>query len=332
MLYVMRMTECLSISDDHIARAVDTLRGGRLVAFPTETVYGLGGDACNDHAVASIFATKGRPSFNPLISHVATAEMAFTLGKKTAIAESLASHFWPGAMTLILERTQDCNVSMLTTAGLSKIAVRVPSHEVAIQLLTAFGDPLAAPSANPSGRISPSMASHVMDGLSGHIDVVLDGGACQNGLESTIVDCSSDTPIILRPGGITRDAINDVLKKAGHRLLGQNIAPRDEKKPISPGQLASHYAPKLSVRMNAETADHNEIAIGFGTQINEATLNLSTSGNITEAAANLFALLHKADKLGAEQNAVRIAIAAIPDQGLGEAINDRLRRAAAPRS
>ena len=332
MLYVMRMTECLSISDNHIARAVNILRGGRLVAFPTETVYGLGGDACNDHAVASIFATKGRPSFNPLISHVATAEMAFTLGKKTAIAEILASHFWPGAMTLILERTQDCNVSMLATAGLSKIAVRVPSHNAAIQLLTAFGGPLAAPSANPSGRISPSMASHVMDGLSGNIDVVLDGGACQNGLESTIVDCSSDTPIILRPGGITRDAINDVLKKAGHRLLGQNIAPRDEKKPISPGQLASHYAPKLSVRMNAETADHNEIAIGFGTQINEATLNLSTSGNITEAAANLFALLHKADKLGAEQNAVRIAIAAIPDQGLGEAINDRLRRAAAPRS
>ena len=332
MLYVMRMTECLSISDHHIARAVDILRGGRLVAFPTETVYGLGGDACNDHAVASIFATKGRPSFNPLISHVATAEMAFTLGKKTAIAECLASSFWPGAMTLILDRTTDCNVSMLTTAGLSKIAVRVPSHDAATQLLAAFGGPLAAPSANPSGRISPSMASHVMEGLDGHIDVVLDGGACQSGLESTIVDCSSDTPIILRPGGITRDAINDVLKKAGHRLLGQNTASEDEKKPISPGQLASHYAPKLSVRMNAETADHNEIAIGFGTQINEATLNLSTSGNITEAAANLFALLHKADKLGTNQNAVRIAIATIPDQGLGEAINDRLRRAAAPRS
>jgi L-threonylcarbamoyladenylate synthase len=331
MLYVMRMTECLSISDDHIARAVDILRGGRLVAFPTETVYGLGGDACNDHAVASIFATKGRPSFNPLISHVATAEMAFTLGKKTAIAECLASHFWPGAMTLILDRTPDCNVSMLTTAGLSKIAVRVPSHNAATHLLTAFGGPLAAPSANPSGRISPSMASHVMEGLDGHIDVVLDGGACQSGLESTIVDCSSDMPVILRPGGITRNAINDVLKKAGHGLLGQNTDPKVEKKPISPGQLASHYAPKLSVRMNAETADHNEIAIGFGTQINEATLNLSISGNITEAAANLFALLHKADKLGAEKNAVRIAIAAIPDQGLGEAINDRLRRAAAPR-
>ncbi|MBT6415271.1 L-threonylcarbamoyladenylate synthase [Candidatus Puniceispirillum sp.] len=325
------MTECLLISDHSLARAVDVLRDGRLVAFPTETVYGLGGDACNAHAVASIFATKGRPSFNPLISHVSTSDAAFKLGKKTALAECLASHFWPGAMTLILDRSADCMVSMLTTAGLSKIAVRVPSHPAASQLLTAFDGPLAAPSANPSGRISPSMAGHVLDGLGGHIDLVLDGGACQSGLESTIVDCSSDIPVILRPGGITRDAINDALEKAGHRLLGQNTASKDENKPISPGQLASHYAPQLGVRMNAETAEHNEIAIGFGTQISNASLNLSKSGNITEAAANLFALLHKADKLGGEQNAERIAIAAIPNEGLGEAINDRLRRAAAPR-
>lgn len=330
MLYERRMTECLFISDTSIARAVDILRDKRLVAFPTETVYGLGGDACDDHAVASIFATKGRPSFNPLISHVATIEAAFMLGRKTACAEILASAFWPGAMTLILDRSDTCNVSLLTTAGLSKIAVRVPSHPAAHQLLTAFDGPLAAPSANPSGRISPSIAGHVLDGLGGNIDLVLDGGACHSGLESTIIDCSSDIPVILRPGGITREVIDNVLEKAGHELLGQK-ASMDNNKPISPGQLTSHYAPQLGVRMNAETAEHNEIAIGFGYQISDAPLNLSLSGNVVEAAANLFALLHKADKLGTEQNAVGIAIAAIPEDGLGEAINDRLRRAAAPR-
>ena len=330
MLYERRMTECLFISDTSIARAADILRDKRLVAFPTETVYGLGGDACDDHAVASIFATKGRPSFNPLISHVATIEAAFMLGRKTACAEILASAFWPGAMTLILDRSDTCNVSLLTTAGLSKIAVRVPSHPAAHQLLTAFDGPLAAPSANPSGRISPSMAGHVMDGLGGHIDLVLDGGACHSGLESTIIDCSSDIPVILRPGGITREAIDNVLEKAGHELLEQK-ASMDDNRPISPGQLASHYAPQIDVRMNAKTAKHNEIAIGFGSQISDAPLNLSLSGNVVEAAANLFALLHKADKLGTEQNAVGIAIAAIPEDGLGEAINDRLRRAAAPR-
>ena len=330
MLYERRMTECLFISDTSIARAADILRDKRLVAFPTETVYGLGGDACDDHAVASIFATKGRPSFNPLISHVATIEAAFMLGRKTACAEILASAFWPGAMTLILDRSDTCNVSLLTTAGLSKIAVRVPSHPAAHQLLTAFDGPLAAPSANPSGRISPSIAGHVLDGLGGNIDLVLDGGACHSGLESTIIDCSSDIPVILRPGGITREVIDNVLEKAGHELLGQK-ASMDNNKPISPGQLTSHYAPQLGVRMNAETAEHNEIAIGFGYQISDAPLNLSLSGNVVEAAANLFALLHKADKLGTEQNAVGIAIAAIPEDGLGEAINDRLRRAAAPR-
>lgn len=325
------MTECLSISENSVARAVDLLRAGQLVAFPTETVYGLGGDACNDHAVAGIFKTKGRPSFNPLISHVATSDMAFTLGKKTAIAEILAYNFWPGAMTMILDRTKDCKVSMLTTAGLDKIAVRVPSHEAATQLLTSFRGPLAAPSANPSGRISPSTVSHVIDGLGGQIDLILDGGACESGLESTIIDCSANIPVILRPGGITRDAINDVLNQAGHRLLEQTIAGNDDKRPVSPGQLASHYAPQLGVRMNATNAEDTEIAIGFGSQMHEAPLNLSLSGNLTEAAANLFALLHKADKLGAKQNATHIAIAPIPDHELGEAINDRLRRASAPR-
>ncbi|MDB2390210.1 L-threonylcarbamoyladenylate synthase [Alphaproteobacteria bacterium] len=325
------MTERVSISDQSVARAVDILRDGRLVAFPTETVYGLGGDACNAQAVANIFATKGRPSFNPLISHVATIKAAFQLGKKTTSAEILASAFWPGAMTLILDRADDCDVAMLTTAGLSKIAVRVPSHPAATQLLNAFDGPLAAPSANPSGRISPSLADHVMAGLDGQIDLVLDGGACQNGLESTIVDCSSDMPVILRPGGITREAIQKALETAGHRLGAQTSPAFENNKPISPGQLASHYAPQLGVRLNAEAPEHNEIAIGFGNQISEASFNLSLSGNVTEAAANLFALLHKADKLGAEQNAVRIAIAAIPEHGLGEAINDRLRRAAAPR-
>jgi L-threonylcarbamoyladenylate synthase len=232
---------------------------------------------------------------------------------------------------MILDRTKDCKVSMLTTAGLDKIAVRVPSHEAATQLLSSFGGPLAAPSANPSGRISPSTVSHVIDGLGGQIDLILDGGACESGLESTIIDCSANIPVILRPGGITRDAINDVLNQAGHRLLEQTIAGNDDKRPVSPGQLASHYAPQLGVRMNATNAEDTEIAIGFGSQMHEAPLNLSLSGNLTEAAANLFALLHKADKLGAKQNATHIAIAPIPDHELGEAINDRLRRASAPR-
>ena len=201
------MTACLAISDQNIAKAVTTLAAGQLVAFPTETVYGLGADATNAAAVARIFAAKQRPTFNPLISHVASADAAFALGQKTPIAAALANAFWPGPLTLILQRNDDCPVAMLTTAGLDKIGVRVPAHRGAQSLLNAFDKPIAAPSANPSGQISPSTAKHVLDGLDGRLDLVLDGGSCEFGLESTIIDCTGDFARLLRPGGITRDAL-----------------------------------------------------------------------------------------------------------------------------
>ncbi len=324
------MTDCLAISKSAIARASGLLADGQLVAFPTETVYGLGADATNDMAVARIFAAKDRPAFNPLISHVASAAAAFNLGVETPIATVLASAFWPGPLTLVLDRRPNCPVARLTTAGLDKIAVRVPAHAAAHALLTHFGKPVAAPSANPSGRISPSTADHVMRGLAGKIDLVLDGGPCESGLESTVVDASSDQAVILRPGGITRNAVADALKAAGFDApMADPTAVTQPAQPVAPGQLASHYAPHAAVRLNATKAAADEELIGFGSVVGSGTLalSLSASGDLIEAAANLFAMLHRADDTGT----AKIAIAPVPDNGLGEAINDRLRRAAAPR-
>ncbi|HMS95071.1 MAG TPA: L-threonylcarbamoyladenylate synthase [Tabrizicola sp.] len=302
------------------ARAARLLAEGKLVAFPTETVYGLGGDARSDLAVARIYEAKGRPSFNPLIVHlpdIAAVERIATLGPK---ARDLASAFWPGPLTLVLPLHDDAGLSPLVTAGLPTVAIRIPAHPLAQKLLRAFGGPVAAPSANPSGRISPTRADHVLDGLSGRIAAVLDGGPCAVGLESTIVLADPD-PVLLRPGGVPREALE--------ACLGQPLSiGGDGVKPTSPGQLASHYAPEAALRLNATVAEPGEILVGFGSI--KGPLTLSETGDLIEAAARLFHALREADRLAGLQG--RIAFAQIPETGLGLAINDRLRRAAAPRS
>ena len=328
------MTDIISISDASIRLARDILVAGGLVAFPTETVYGLGANACDSNAVAGIFHTKNRPNFNPLISHVATCQKAFQLGAENDYASILADCFWPGPLTLVLDRTRDCPVAMLTTAGLDKIAVRVPAHQEAQKLLAVFDTPIAAPSANLSGGISPSTADHVYAGLAGKIDLILDGGPCENGLESTIIDCSGEAPVLLRPGGISRGAIETALHSAGfHCRLRDTNALLNHGQPVAPGQLQSHYAPDASVRLNATSQQGDEELIGFGPipGAGELSLSLSQSGNSKEAAANLFSMLHQANAVTTGTNR-RIAIAPIPKDGIGEAINDRLQRAAAPRN
>lgn len=299
------------------AQAADILAAGGLVSFGTETVYGLGADARNDAAVAGIYAAKGRPSFNPLIVHVLDRVAAETYCEFNDDARALAVGFWPGALTLVLPLRAGAAVSKLVTAGLDTLAIRVPDHPVAQGLLGRFGGPVAAPSANPSGRISPTTAAHVIAGLDGKIDAVIDGGACGVGVESTIVSCVGH-PALLRAGGIPAEALTACL---GKTLL----MPDDPDTPQSPGQLASHYAPQGHVRLNATTVTDDEVLLGFGHVT--ATLNLSPKGDLTEAAARLFDCLHQLDAMGA----TRIAVSPIPDHGLGRAINDRLKRAAAPR-
>lgn len=335
-----RSTRQLDVSAPAIRTAAATLRAGGLVAFPTETVYGLGGDACNAAAVAAIFAAKERPSFNPLISHVDSAEAAFELGLSTKAAEALSRQFWPGPMTLVLMRRPSCPIARLTSAGLDRIALRVPGHPAARRLLSEFGGPVAAPSANPSGRISPTRASHVIAGLSGRIDIVLDGGRCASGVESTVIDCSGDDVRILRPGGVTREDLALCLKGIDVELAegpppsipGQPAQPGMMASPgtmASPGMMASHYAPRATLERNVTTPRAGMELIGFGAVAGAGTerLNLSPDGDLIEAAANLFDMLHRADS----GDASVIGVAPIPEIGLGEAINDRLRRAAAPR-
>lgn len=311
------MTELLTNSEEGIARAAAILHEGGLVALPTETVYGLAGDASNDRAVAAIYAAKDRPEFNPLIVHVAEIAEAERLVRFPRAALPL-TRVWPGPLTLVLPLRPGAPVSPLVTAGLDTLAVRIPAHPVARALLTAFGGGLAAPSANPSGRISPTTAAHVMAGLGGRIDAVLDGGDCSVGVESTIVGFDGEIPVILREGGMTAEALA--------HMLGQPLARREEGSAISaPGQLASHYAPRGRVRLNVREAEPGETMLGFGP--GACDLNLSERGDLAEAAANLFRHFHKLDEMGAD----RIAVAPVPETGLGAAINDRLRRAAAPR-
>ncbi len=305
-----------------IDTAARVIASGGLVAFPTETVYGLGADARNGAAIARLFAAKNRPSFNPLIAHVSDLAGASALCRVSDRARALARAFWPGPLTLVLPLRPDSGVSPLVTAGLETLAVRVPAHAVARALLLAVGGPVAAPSANPSGRISPTTAAHVIAGLAGRIDAVLDGGACAVGVESTIVDPRG--PVLLRAGGIAAEAIEAVLGLSLVRPdagLGAQDAPR-----VSPGQLVSHYAPRGRVRLDAEAARPGEVLLGFGPV--DCTLNLSVTGDLTEAAANLFAHFHRLDAMGAPE----IAVSPVPGHGLGRAINDRLRRAAAPRA
>ncbi|MFN4170289.1 MAG: L-threonylcarbamoyladenylate synthase [Pseudorhodobacter sp.] len=313
------MTETLHLFPDAegLARAADLLRAGGLVAFPTETVYGLGGDARDDRAVARIFEAKGRPRFNPLIVHLpdlAAVERVAVLDDR---ARAVAAAFWPGPLTLVLPLRPDAEISPLVTAGLETVAVRVPAHPVAQGLFRAFGGPLAAPSANPSGRVSPTRAAHVIEGLSGRIAAVVDGGACAVGVESTILGLAGE-PVLLRPGGVPLEALE--------AMLGPVATGGDAAKPTAPGQLQSHYAPEAAVRLGVTAAAPGMLLVGFGPVAGQ--LNLSPGGDLVEAAAALFHLLRDADRLA---DGRIIGFAPIPETGLGRAINDRLRRAAAPR-
>jgi L-threonylcarbamoyladenylate synthase len=313
------MTRILSPTPDCIAAAVSLLQAGELVAFPTETVYGLGGDARSDLAVARIFAAKGRPRFNPLIVHVPDLAAAEAFAVFSPQARALVQAFWPGPLTLVLPLRDGSGLSPLVTADLPSVAIRVPAHPLARALLAALGGPLAAPSANPSGRVSPTRAAHVVDGLAGRIAAVLDGGDCAVGVESTIV-ALEPVPVLLRPGGLPVEALEAAL---GLRLASGG----DAAKPSAPGQLASHYAPAAGVRLNAVSAVAGEVMVGFGAVAGDLTL--SASGDLVEAAARLFHTLREADRLAGPSG--RIAFAPVPETGLGRAINDRLRRAAAPR-
>lgn len=316
----MVQTEQLVPKPQGIIRAADILRAGGLVAFPTETVYGLGGDARDDRAVARIYQAKGRPRFNPLIVHVPDLATARRYAVFDARAEEVAARFWPGPLTLVLPLRPDAGLSALVTAELPTVAIRVPAHPIAQALLRAFDGPLAAPSANPSGKVSPTRASHVVEGLSGRIEAVLDGGSCKVGLESTILGLDG-TPALLRPGGVAVEALEATL---GIPLaLGGDAA-----KPNAPGQLASHYAPGAQVRLNVATPEAGEVWVGYG-PCPGAPLSLSETGDEVEAAANLFHILRQADALAGEGGT--IAFAPVPMTGLGRAINDRLARAAAPR-
>lgn len=306
----------LTATPADLARAAEVLRTDGLVAFPTETVYGLGGNAYSGTAVARIYAAKGRPSFNPLIVHVLDINVAQRYVIWSDVAEQLANAFWPGPLTMVLRLRNNHGISSLVTAGLDTLAIRVPAHPAAQGLLRAFDGPVAAPSANLSGRISPTTAAHVLAGLGGRITAILDDGPCAVGVESTIVGLSQ-TATLLRPGGLSTDRIE--------AQLGYTLCHPDGNAPLTaPGQLRSHYAPSATVRLNANKSHDDEVLLGFGPMA--CDLNLSISGDLTQAAANLFDHLHQLDATSRP-----IAVAPIPDTGLGIAINDRLRRAATPR-
>lgn len=310
-----RLTEHLTAGREGIARAAALLASGKLVALPTETVYGLGADARDGRAVAAIYEAKSRPSFNPLIVHLPTAEDAQRYVVWSDAAQLMADHFWPGPLTMVLPLKAGHDLSPLVTAGLDTVALRVPASPLAQQVLSSAGCPIAAPSANPSGKISPTSAAHVLQGLDGKIDAVLDGGTCAVGLESTIVGLTG-APRLLRAGGVPFEDIEAVL---GVPLA----APGDAI--TAPGQLASHYAPGAQMRLDARAWAPGELRLGFGAV--DCDLNLSQAGDLAEAAANLFDHLHRLDAMAGDV----IAVSPIPDHGLGAAINDRLRRAAAPR-
>jgi L-threonylcarbamoyladenylate synthase len=309
-----------------IEEAGRLLRAGALVAFPTETVYGLGADATNGQAVAAIFDAKGRPRFNPLIVHVPDLASAERLAVFSPAARVLANAFWPGPLTLVLKRRPDSGLSDLVSAGLDSVAVRIPAHPVARALLLASERPLAAPSANRSGRVSPTAAEHVREDLADRPAMILDGGSTEHGLESTVVDATDNEAVtLLRPGAVPREAIEAVVGAA--LAAGPDS---DDIHPTSPGQLASHYAPHAAMRLNARDVRPGEALLAFGEPVPETdgpAINLSACGDLIEAAAGLFAALRALDATGA----ATIAVMTIPDHGLGEAINDRLLRAAAPR-
>jgi L-threonylcarbamoyladenylate synthase len=314
-------------SPDAIADAARFLRQGGLVAFPTETVYGLGADATNDLAVAAVFSTKGRPTFNPLIMHVPSLAVAERFGAFDARAKALVAAFWPGPLTLVVPRSADCPVSHLATAGLQSIALRCPAHPVALQLIAQARSPIAAPSANRSGHVSPTTAVHVEADLGPLLDVILDGGPCEVGLESTIIDATGAVITILRPGAITAADLEAVI---GAPVRIEIKAKDAADAPLAPGQLESHYAPRAAVRLNAAAPREGEAFLSFGPTgaVTGPHRSLSARADLLEAAANLFAALRDLDALGVAS----IAVMPIPHEGLGLAINDRLQRAAAPRA
>lgn len=316
-----RMNETTSVrpaSPESISEGADLIRAGKLVAFPTETVYGLGANALDDRAVASIFEAKGRPQFNPLIAHIPDFSWAAGFAEVTETASRLARKFWPGPMTLVMKRRPDCPVSYLVSAGLDTVAVRLPGHATARALIEKAGVPVAAPSANISGTVSPTTAEHVHQGLAGRVSLIIDGGPCAVGVESTVLDVTGEVPVLLRAGGLT---VEDIRGVTGDVLFPE----KDPELPRSPGQLSSHYAPSLPVRLNASEAREGEALLGFG-PAGKAVLNLSPSGDLKEAAANLFAFMRALDK----KEFSGIAVMPVPTAGLGLAINDRLKRAAYP--
>ena len=323
-------TQILPAGEAAVTAAARILAEGGLVAFPTETVYGLGADAANPAAIARLYQAKGRPAFNPLIAHVGDIAAARQIARFDAPAMALAEAFWPGPLTLVLPKTPDCAVADLATAGLDTVAIRIPAHPVAREILREFGGPVVAPSANLSGHVSPTTAAHVQSDLAGLIDLIVDGGAVEVGVESTIVGCF-DEPMLLRPGGVPRAEIERVLGRALKQPPAD--AEGDSGQPLAPGMLASHYAPRAKVRLHAISLAPGEALLAFGlgaiSGIDAASvvMNLSERGDLNEAATNLFGHLRALDGKGAHT----IAVMPIPDEGLGEAINDRLRRAAVGR-
>jgi L-threonylcarbamoyladenylate synthase len=323
-------TPILPAGEAAVAAAARSLAEGGLVAFPTETVYGLGADAANATAIARLYQAKGRPAFNPLIAHLGDLGAAQRIARFDATAIALAEAFWPGPLTLVLPKTTDCAVADLATAGLDTIAIRLPAHPVARDILRAFGGPVVAPSANLSGHVSPTTAAHVQSDLSGRIDLIVDGGPVAVGVESTIVGCF-EAPMLLRPGGLPRGEIERVLGRA--LVQPPQDADNDSGQPLAPGMLASHYAPRTAVRLNASSVEPGEALLAFGpatvpgVDAARSVMNLSARGDLNEAAANLFGYLRTLDTKGAHA----IAVMPVPGHELGEAINDRLRRAAMAR-
>jgi L-threonylcarbamoyladenylate synthase len=323
-------TQILAANDAAVAACARCLAVGGLVAFPTETVYGLGTDATNADAVARLYQAKGRPSFNPLIAHISDRAAAERIARFDACAVALSEAFWPGPLTLVLPKTSDCNIADLATAGLDTIAVRVPAHPLARAILRAFGGPIVAPSANLSGHVSPTTAAHVQSDLAGRIDLIIDGGAVAIGVESTIVGCFGE-PVLLRPGGVPRGKIERVLGRT--LALSPEDAGNDSGQPLAPGMLASHYAPRTPLRLDADRVEAGEALLAFGPEAvpgaaqAAAAMNLSPRGDLNEAATHLFGYLRSLDARGARA----IAVMPVPHRELGEAINDRLRRAAVGR-
>jgi L-threonylcarbamoyladenylate synthase len=316
-----RTSRVLGVTEGAVAEAARLLRDGKLVAFPTETVYGLGANATDDAAVASVFAAKGRPRFNPLIVHVLDRAAAEAFVSFNVLAQKLADAFWPGALTLVLPRREHSPLSLLASAGLDTVAVRAPAHPVARSLLTSAGIPVAAPSANRAGSISPTLANHVASDLHGRVELILDAGPSPLGIESTVLGFEDERPVLLRPGAIAREMIEPIAGKLVEPMMGDIRAP---------GMLTSHYAPQAGLRLDIDDVRPGEALLAFGPDVPSSSnpvCNLSPSGDLHEAAANLFAMLRQLDRSGA----AAIAVMRGPDEGLGEAINDRLRRAAAPR-